>query len=173
MTRSLFIITFLSIFLISCKWKSTETKDKSPDTSTVDTITTDTVQKAGAKEEKQEEVVEVFPPVSFVKQLKAAASDIVLLRLIKVDSVFIDSKIFRTEVIKVYKGNLHPGQLLNYAGMSEKKYPENPRDTSIVFLHKYKKALPNYPDKNLYYSTVEDNAQMDYLKSVDSLLRIK
>lgn len=113
---------------------------------------------------------EVFPPDNFVKDLKSNASDITLVTLTKVDSVFNAIKVFHAKVIKTYKGDLRSGEILKYIGMSELVYAKVPSDTLVVFLTKHQKALPHLTSK-VYFSTVEENAAIQPSARLDSLLK--
>ena len=103
---------------------------------------------------------ESIPPKAFILDLKATASIIISLQLTHVDTVTGATKIFSGIVLKNYKGDLQQGSAIAYAGMSEKKYSQNFLDTLVVFLTKHKKPLLKIRRKNIYYSTVEENAMI-------------
>lgn len=113
---------------------------------------------------------EPSPPESFILDLKTSANTIVLVQLSKVHTVTGTTKIFSGKVLKNYKGTISKGSIISYAGMSEKKYEDNVIDTVVVFLTKHQKPLPNLNYKNVYYSTVEENAMIEPYLSLDSLL---
>ena len=126
--------------------------------------------KAGIKDSVISKVEETSPPESFILDLKTAANTIVLVQLTEVDSVTGTTKIFSGNVLKSYKGTLSIGNTINYAGSSEKIYKKHLPDTVVVFLTKHQKPLSNISRKNIYYSTVEDNAMIEPYLSLDSLL---
>lgn len=167
--KQLFLLVML-IFsltgLLSCNGSSENSKGK-----TEDSIAKDTPVVQQQKSKSAE--TEVHPPVSFVKDLEKKASDVVKVQFIRVDSVYNSMKIFRTKVIKTYKGKLKEAELLSYVGMSERQYGPSPKDTITAFLYKSQKPLKNFVDKNLYYSTVEENGQMPSSRFLDSLLKKK
>jgi len=113
---------------------------------------------------------ESIPPKVFILDLKATATIIISLQLKKVDTVTGATKIFSGIVLKNYKGDLQQGSTIAYAGMSEKKYSQNSLDTLVVFLRKHKKPLLHIKHKNIYYSTVEENAMIEPYSNLDSLL---
>jgi len=113
---------------------------------------------------------EPTPPESFILDLKTAANTIILVQLTKVDSVTGTTKIFSGSVLKSYKGILSKGNTISYAGSSEKIYKKDLADTVVVFLTKHQNPLSNISRKNIYYSTVEDNAMVEPYLSLDSLL---
>jgi len=115
-------------------------------------------------------VQEPSPPESFILDLKTAANTIILVQLTKVDSVTGTTKIFSGSVLKSYKGILSKGNTISYAGSSEKIYKKDLADTVVVFLTKHQNPLSNISRKNIYYSTVEDNAMVEPYLSLDSLL---
>ena len=167
--KQLFLLVML-IFsltgLLSCNGSSENSEGK-----TEDSIAKDTPVLQQQKSKSAE--AEVHPPVSFVKDLEKKASDVVKVQFIRVDSVYNSLKIFRTKVIKTYKGKLKEAELLSYVGMSERQYGASPKDTITAFLFKSQKPLKNFVDKNLYYSTVEENGQMPSSRFLDSLLKKK
>lgn len=116
---------------------------------------------------------ETFPPEEFIEDLKKQATDIALVRLVRVDSVYGATKVFEAAVIKSYKGKLSGHETTSYAGRSEKNYPKMLSDTLVVFLIKHKKPLANLNVPNVYYSCVEDNAAIEPTPYLDSLLKKK
>jgi hypothetical protein len=167
--KQLFLLVMLNFSvagLLSCNGASENSKGKTEDSVAKDTP-------VAHQQESKSSGAKVHPPVSFVKDLKKKASDVVEVQFIRVDSVYNSMKIFRTKVIKTYKGKLKEGELLSYVGMSERQYGASPKDTITAFLYKSEKPLKNFVDKNLYYSTVEENGQMPSSRFLDSLLKKK
>jgi len=111
-----------------------------------------------------------IPPDAFILDLEAIATTILSLQLIKVDTVRGTTKIFTGIVLKNYKGDYQEGSTIYYAGMSEREYRNDLLDTVVVFLMKHKKPLPNLNRKEIYYSTVEENAIIEPYSKLDSLL---
>jgi hypothetical protein len=164
------VVILILFSLSSCKGGRPDSKNNQ------DTVQKDSsvVQKDSATKEQaipQPVAETVHLPESFYKDIQSKATDIVRVRFLKVDTFKYNVKVYRTQVLKVYKGKLKTTQFLDYAGRSERNFSSNPTDTVIVFLYHHKKPLEHFEDKNLRYSVVEDNATVDNSKYVDSLLK--
>lgn len=172
-TRIIFKIAIVILMLFSlssCKGGRPDAKNNQNTIQKDSTIVEkDSVTKDQAMSQPVAEIVHL--PESFYKDIQSKATDIVRVRFIKVDTFKYNVKVYRTQVLKVYKGKLKPTQFLDYAGRSERNFSSNPTDTVIVFLYHHKKPLEHFEDKNLRYSVVEDNATVDNSKYIDSLLK--
>lgn len=173
MIKRFYIAVFLSLLMISCNSNSNKKKNKTPDTAIVpaspvvsDAIIRDTV---AAPATGPDEAEEPYPSRSFISQLQVKSSDVVKIKLTRVDSIYLAIKIFRGIVMKVYKGKLKAGQQLSYISMSDRRCRNPPADTLVAFLFKSKKPMPNLPFKDIYHETVEENGMMGYTERVDSL----
>ncbi|NQX41212.1 hypothetical protein HQN84_20345 [Pedobacter steynii] len=156
--------------LSSCKGGRPDSKNNQ-DTIQKDSsiVQRDSTTKAQTRPQPVAETVHL--PESFYKDIQLMATDIVRVKFLKVDTFKYNVKVYRTQVLKVYKGKLKTAQFLDYAGRSERNFGSNPTDTVIVFLYHHKKPLEHFEDKNLRYSVVEDNATVDNSKYIDSLLK--
>jgi hypothetical protein len=162
------VLTFLHLF--SCKGEAQGSKNDRDTVQQDHTI----IQKHSATEAQT--VPQTIPetihlPESFYKDIQSQATDIVRLRFLKVDTIKYFVTVYRTQLLKVYKGKLKTGQFLDYAGRSERTFSSNPIDTVIVFLYHHKKPLEHFEAKNLHYSVIEDNATVENSKYMDSLLQ--
>lgn len=162
------ILSFLS--LSSCRGEGQDAKSNQ-DTARKDSsiVQKDSLIKKQTIPQPVAETVHL--PESFYKDIQSKATDIVRVRFLKVDTFKYNVKVYRTQVLKVYKGKLKTTQFLDYAGRSERNFSSNPTDTVIVFLYHHKKPLEHFEDKNLHYSVVEDNATVNNSKYIDSLLK--
>jgi len=161
-------LTFVSMLILSgCNTKEIEKSN--------DKTTHPPVEKAIAavvvKDSIDQSVSDGNPPESFVLDLMESATIIVLIDLRKIDSVRGTTKIFSGKVLRNYKGGLQIGSAISYAGMSEKTYGKEYRDSVVAFLTKHKKALLHLNRNNIHYSTVEDNAVLELYPKLDSLMK--
>lgn len=124
------------------------------------------IQNAPADKNKKE----AKAPYSFVNDLKKNASTVLQIKLIKVDSVNKNIKVFFSKVLKVYKGQNVAGEELKYVGLADIRIPKN--DTLLVFLNKSQQALKHINTfDDLYYFTTEENAMVKYNTQLDSYLK--
>ena len=154
MKKLVILLNVFCLFLLTCQPGKTKNSEKSLSLADSDSMKLD----------------ETIPPTAFILDLKANAAIIISLQLTKVDTARGATKIFSGIVLKNYKGDLQRGSAIAYAGMSEKKYAQNSLDTLVVFLTKHKKPLLYVRHKNIFYSTVEENAMIQPYSNLDSLL---
>lgn len=149
------LATFFLFLIASCQLKPADALTDQPIITKQDTAKVD----------------ESVPPEAFILSLRDAATAIVSVKLTQVDEVNSNIKVFSGTILKNYKGDLSKGIAISYAGMSDKKYPVNPTDTFVVFLIRHNKALSNLNHKNIYYSTIEENAMIAPYTKLDNLLK--